>query len=250
MFELLVRMVDDGPLSLYLGGLEVGDEVAFRGPTGRTMLPREGDPAELVLLATGTGIAPFYALGRHLVDRGYRGPIRLWWGLRQHEDICLVPELDQLAAGSSNFSYGISLSEPPAGWTGLAGRLTATVPPLLGGLGDKRFYLSGNGAMMEEMAMALSDLGVLDNLVYKEPFFNTRYRPEPASVAAVRSRFAVPYRGIAVVVAARGSPARAGPAPAPGPASRRSTSRCRPTSPAKISTTGYLWGLDRSASGR
>lgn len=187
-FELLVRVVADAPLSRYLGSLRPGDEVAFRGPTGRSMLPREGDEG-LELLATGTGIAPFCSLVRHLLGGGYRGPIRLWWGLRLIDDAFFGQELDRLAAQHPNFTYAISLSEPPSGWPGLSGRLTASVPPRLARLGDKRFYLSGNGAMIQEMALALSDLGVIDKHVYKEPFFNARHQADPAIVRAVRERF-------------------------------------------------------------
>lgn len=188
-FELLVRVVADAPLSRYLGSLRPGDEVAFRGPTGRSMLPRDGDDVELELLATGTGIAPFSSLVRHLLGGGYRGPIRLWWGLRLIEDAFLERELDRLAARHPNFTYAVSLSEPPSGWAGLSGRLTASVPPRLARLGDKRFYLSGNGAMIQEMALALSDLGVIDKHIYKEPFFNFRHQADPVTVGAIRERF-------------------------------------------------------------
>ena len=187
-FDLLIREVPDGPLAQRLVSLDVGDEVAFRGPTGRSMVPPDSD-RELVLLATGTGVAPFYSLARHLVQRRYPGPISLWWGLRLEEDVCLTEELDALTAGFGDFRYTISLSQPPPAWTGLRGRLGESVPPLLEKLGDKRYLLVGNGAMIEEMASALSDLGVVRTSIYKEFFFNSTHRPDPAVVAAIRERF-------------------------------------------------------------
>ena len=42
-FDLLVRAVPEGPLSLYLARLQPGDEVVFRGPTGRSMVARQAD---------------------------------------------------------------------------------------------------------------------------------------------------------------------------------------------------------------
>jgi hypothetical protein len=47
----------------------------------------------------------------------------------------------------------------------------------------------GNGAMIEEMTLALSDLGVDRTLIYGEPFFNARHKPDPSALAATRSRF-------------------------------------------------------------
>src|SRR5947199_269342 len=78
-------------------------------------------------------------------------PIRLYWGLRLVDDICLTDDLDRLAAALPDFRYAISLSQPSPDWSGLRGRLTESVPPLLETLGGKRFYLAGNGAMCEEM---------------------------------------------------------------------------------------------------
>ncbi|MDQ3898398.1 MAG: FAD-dependent oxidoreductase [Actinomycetota bacterium] len=187
-FDLLVRAVPDGPLSLYLAALQPGDEVVFRGPTGRSMVPRDRD-RQLVLMATGTGVAPLLSLARHLLVDGYPQPISLWWGLRLAEDICLTDELDELAADFERFRYAITLSQAPDDWTGLRGRLGESVPPLLPTLGGKRYYLVGNGAMLEEMALALSDLGVIQQYIYKEPYFDPIHEPDRDVVASIRERF-------------------------------------------------------------
>ena len=207
VFELLVRVVEAGPLSVHLGGVaRVGDEIAFRGPTGRSMLPRDEDEdRELVLFATGTGVSPFVSLARHLVDQGSPQRVRLWWGLRLEDDICLTDELDELRAASADFDYAISLSRPSPAWTGLRGRITESVPPLLPEVGNRRYLFAGNGAMIEEMALALSDVGVNVHLFHKEPFFDASHNPDPATVAAIRRRF--------VASDARTDYARAGAAP-------------------------------------
>jgi len=187
-FRLLVRVVPDGPISCHLGALTVGETIAFRGPLGRSMMPPSADQ-ELILLATGVGIGPLLALVETLAAETPRQAIRLFWGLRQIQDVCLVGELDALVATHGQFNYEISLSEPPSGWTGLQGRITTSVPPLLATLGGKRYYLVGNGAMIEQMISALSDLGVDRTDIYAEAFFNARYRPSPAEIEAVRNCF-------------------------------------------------------------
>jgi ferredoxin-NADP reductase len=187
-FELLVRVVPDGPLSQYLGELQVGDVISFRGPTGRSMIPKDAD-TELILLATGVGISPFISLASTLLAEGFDRPIRLFWGLRLQEDICLLDELEELVRTPGRFSYQISLSRPPDGWTGLRGRLTESVPPLIDRLGDKQFYLVGNGAMNREMFAVLSDLGVAKQRVYEEHYFNPKHTPDPRTVEAIKRRF-------------------------------------------------------------
>ncbi len=188
-FELLVRVVPQGPLSQYLGHLDVGEVIAFRGPTGRSMAPKEPG-TEVVLFATGVGIGPFLGLIRYLIAAGDRRHIRLFWGLRLPEDVCLVDELDELAADHPDFEYHISLSRAPAHWAGLRGRITHTAPPLVSGVYDKHFVLCGNGAMITETYAALSDLGVPDTRIHREHYFNSTHRPDPGTVAEIRRAFA------------------------------------------------------------
>ena len=187
-FDLMVRVVGQGSMSQSLAGLHVGDTINFRSPYGRSMVPKEPGTA-LVLLATGVGVAPYLCLSRHLLSVGDLRPIHLYWGLRLPEDVCLTDELDDLAAAHPRFSYHISLSQPPAGWQDLTGRLTESVPPRLEVLGGRHFYLCGNGAMIEELSSALSDLGVARELIHTEAYFNIRHRPAPEVVADIRGRF-------------------------------------------------------------
>ena len=188
VFDLLIRVVPQGPLSQHLASLRPGEEVAFRGPTGRSMVPPDDDRA-LELFATGTGVAPFYSLARHLLAGGYAQPITLWWGLRLTDDVCLTEELDALANAYPHFSYDITLSQPTVEWTGLRGRVGESVPQRLATLGSKRYYLAGNGAMLEEMAFALSDMGVDHRYIYKEAYFNGTHEADPDVIAEIRERF-------------------------------------------------------------
>ena len=188
-FELLVRVVQGGRMSGYLATLRLGDEVAFRGPTGRSMLKAAGDH-DLAVIATGVGVAPFYSLVATLLRSGDRRQIDLFWGLRSTDDLCLTAELDRLAATHPNFRYRISLSEPPTGWPQLRGRVTESVPELLADLGQRRFLLAGNGAMVEELAVALSEIGIARETIYEEPYFNARHVADPEVVAAILDRLA------------------------------------------------------------
>ena len=188
VFELIVRLVDGGERSAYLGSLEIGDLLAFRGPGGHSMMPRMPDRS-LVLLATGVGIGPLLSLSGQLLESGDVRPLRLFWGLRLPEDICLIDELEDMAATYPRFSYSISLSQPPPDWPGLRGRLTETVPAQLGMLGTSEYRLVGNGAMTEEMATALGNMGVVKESIYREAYFNGKHRADPSVLAAIQSRF-------------------------------------------------------------
>lgn len=187
-FELLIRRISDGPVSLFLADLVVGDVIGFRGPNGHPMVPTD-DYDELIMMATGVGVSPCYCFLRSLEVAGKDRRIRLYWGLRLPSDICLVPDLDRLVDAIEGFEYQVTLSSPTDEWQGLRGRVTESVPPRLETLADKRFCLVSNGAMIAEMSRALQNLGVSRDDIYEESFFNHRHRPDAHQVRAVEDRF-------------------------------------------------------------
>ena len=187
-FELLVRVVPEGPVSLVLAGLEEGDVIGFRGPTGHSMLPKELD-SQLVMIATGVGLGPCRCLLRILADTEPWRRVTLYWGLRLEDDVCLLDELMLLERSLDQFDWHITLSSPNREWPPLRGRVTETVPPLLETVGDKHFYLVGNGAMIAEMSQALREIGVPGYRIYEESFFNHRHRPTDGEVRSIVERF-------------------------------------------------------------
>lgn len=187
-FVLLVRRVAEGPVSIFLSDLDIGDVISFRGPSGHSMVPTEED-TDLVLIATGVGVSPCYCLLRRLEATGTHRKMQLYWGLRLASDICITSELDALVAANPSWGYSISLSNPTDGWSGLRGRVTESVPPLLQTLSDKHFYLISNGAMVAEMSRALQNLGVSRHRIYEESFFNHRHRPDTETVDRIEERF-------------------------------------------------------------
>lgn len=187
-FTLLVRVVPQGPVSVFLGDLIPGDVVSFRGPSGHSMIPREGG-THLVLIATGVGLGPCRLLLRWLADHDPGRRATLYWGVRLEDDVCLLDELILLGRELPRFDWYLSLSQPPPTWPGLRGRVTHSVPPLLATLADKHFYLTCNGRMVAEMSAALREVGVSTARIYEESFFDHRHRPDPPEVAAVVQRF-------------------------------------------------------------
>ena len=187
-FQLLVRVVPDGPVSLFLGSLDVGDVVSFRGPSGHSMIPRE-EETHLVLMATGVGLGPCRLLLRHLASVDPRRRVALYWGLRQEADVCLLDELLALEREMPAFSWEITMTEPEGEWPPLRGRLTETVPPRIGPLDNKHFYLVSNGAMIAEMGAALREVGVPGWRIYEESFFNHRHKPDRDEVMRIARLF-------------------------------------------------------------
>jgi ferredoxin--NADP+ reductase len=73
-----------GLASNYICDLQAGEKVAFMGPTGRTFFLPQDHSTHLVMVAAGTGIAPFRAFIHHLYKehKDWSGNVRLFFGTK------------------------------------------------------------------------------------------------------------------------------------------------------------------------
>lgn len=101
-----------GVASNYLCDLKPGDEVQMTGPVGRTFLLPEDPEANLVMIATGTGIAPFRAFLHEIFrpDTPFLGQARLFFGMPYSEEILYQNEIEAYADSWANFRHYYAIS--------------------------------------------------------------------------------------------------------------------------------------------
>ena len=85
-----------GVASNYLCDLEPGDEVAITGPDGTHFLLPDDPATNLILVATGTGIAPFRAFLRRIYRErdDWTGAVYLFFGVRTEAECLYRDEFD------------------------------------------------------------------------------------------------------------------------------------------------------------
>ena len=73
-----------GLASNYLCDVRPGDRIAFTGPYGDAFVIPEDPETNLLMIGTGTGIAPFRAFIQHIYEKqpDWRGKVRLFYGAR------------------------------------------------------------------------------------------------------------------------------------------------------------------------
>ncbi|MBP0020587.1 MAG: ferredoxin-NADP reductase [Cyanobacteria bacterium SBLK] len=111
-----------GVCSTHLCNLEVGADVAITGPVGKEMLLPDDENATVIMLATGTGIAPFRAFLWRMFkeqheDYKFKGLAWLVFGIPYSANILYKDELEELAAQyPDNFrlTYAISREQKNA----------------------------------------------------------------------------------------------------------------------------------------
>ena len=186
--ELYITLVRSGALTPRLFALQPGDRL-YLGPkiTGRFTLDEVADDTDLVLVATGTGLAPYMSMVRTLLPEGGERRIAVLLGARHSWDLGYQSELLTLDRQSPMFTYLPIISRPaeePVPWGGQAGY----VQDLWRGDGvekawgqrptpdTSRIFLCGNPAMIEDMVEILSEEGFREHS-RKEPgeIFVERY---------------------------------------------------------------------------
>ena len=73
-----------GLASNYLCDVRPGDRIAFTGPYGDAFVIPEDPETNLLMIGTGTGIAPFRAFIQHIYEKqpDWHGQVRLFYGAR------------------------------------------------------------------------------------------------------------------------------------------------------------------------
>jgi NAD(P)H-flavin reductase len=173
---LLLNLVPDGPGSTYLFSLKEGDETRFKGPAGSFYL-KEEPTRDLLLVATGTGIAPFRSMLDHAFEQGFSRSARLYWGLRGQRDLYYQEEFEALAKQHQNFSFLTTLSRPESNWTGATGRVTKLVEERVDSVANLAVYLCGNSGMIRDVAALISKKGLCP--IHKEKWYDDAGDPEP-----------------------------------------------------------------------
>jgi ferredoxin--NADP+ reductase len=100
-----------GVASNYLCDLDEGDQVTVTGPNGkRFVLPADPSAHDYLLVATGTGIAPFRGMVMQLLAAKHPGRIVLAMGSPYASDLLYHQDFTALAAANQNFRYLTAIS--------------------------------------------------------------------------------------------------------------------------------------------
>lgn len=124
-FSLLIKSYPTGNISRYIAGLKVGQTIRVKGPKGHFHYSPNLVRA-FGMIAGGTGITPMLQIIKAIL----RNPddntqVDLIFANVNPEDILLKEDLDELSTTNDNFRVHYVLNNPPNGWTGGIGFVTA-----------------------------------------------------------------------------------------------------------------------------
>ena len=159
-----------GDFTRTVGRIPEGQRVYLDGPYGAFTLDRHPAPG-YVFVVGGIGVAPIMSMLRALADRGDRRPLLLVYAYRRWERLTFREELEALQARLA-LRVVYVLAEPPEGWQGEAGLVTADLldrhlPPDRHAL---QYFVCGPVPMIELVERLLHRLGIPVSRVHAELF--------------------------------------------------------------------------------
>ena len=168
--ELHVRRIAGGRMSNWLCGPDaVGSAVEVRGPAGDCFYLGDTEEA-LVLVGTGTGLAPLYGVARDALRRGHRGAITLYHGALSSDGLYLHEELGALQGRHENFDFRpcVLNGDPENGV--LVGAIDEIVFERHPDLAAPRFYLCGDPGLVNGLRRQLFIQGASLKRIHADAF--------------------------------------------------------------------------------
>ena len=157
-----------GEITDYLHSIEVGQQIAIRGPYGKSF-PVTTDALkqkDLIFIAGGIGLAPLHSVIDYmLANRGDYGSIDVVYGARSKEDFVDYKELSEVWPKEKDTKVHLTIDRAQEGWTGNVG----FVPQFLKDLKftpDKTVLLCGPPIMIKLCLAALIEMGFAKTQVY------------------------------------------------------------------------------------
>ena len=149
--QLHIRHLPDGRFTGHVfSGMKEKEILRVEGPYGSFYL-RDDSPKPIILLASGTGMAPVQAMLEYMEFMGITRQTALYWGGRRPQDLYLDGWVCEQLVAMPHLRYVPVVSDalPEDGWSGRTGFVHAAVLQDLPDLSGHQVYACGTPAMVD-----------------------------------------------------------------------------------------------------
>lgn len=146
-----IRRLTGGRFSVWAHQeLNIGDSIAVSDPQGLCYYLPNKPEQNMLLIGTGSGLAPLAGIISEALHHGHHGQIHLYHGSREVDGLYWTAEMQQLADQYPNFHYTacVSSGDTPEGFA--KGRANEVAMSDIPKLNDWRVYLCGHPDMVKQ----------------------------------------------------------------------------------------------------
>lgn len=177
ILEFHIRIVEGGRMSGWIANdVTLGEALEISEAEGDCSYAVDDKSEPLLLVGTGSGLAPLWGVIQDALEQGHTGPIALFHGGRQVEDLYLVDELRGLSVEAANFSYYPCVTDVDEADPVLIqqdvkfGRVNDLALQTYPELSGWHVYLCGNPAMVEATKKQAFLAGASLSHIHSDPF--------------------------------------------------------------------------------
>lgn len=177
--DLHIRRVRGGHFTDgQLTRLRPGDKLDVELPHGLFCCSKE-DFRPLLMVATGTGLAPIKSILESLMDDPACPPVSLYWGMRTEADLYLHDEILSWGERLCDFQYVPVLSRPGPDWAGRQDYVQEVATEDIGDLSEHAVYMCGSPNMIASATKLSVENGANPGFIYSDAF-NFQHTLAPA----------------------------------------------------------------------
>lgn len=172
--ELQIRLLPNGRFGSWVyHDLEVGHNISASSALGNCFYNTERQEQGLLLVGTGSGLAPLYGILQDALRQAHKGAIHLFHGSRDAEGLYLREQIQQLVSENNNFNYTACVSgDYKDEHLGLysQGRVHEVALSTYNNLNGWRVYVCGHPEMVKQMQTQVFLKGANLEDIYADAF--------------------------------------------------------------------------------
>jgi len=168
-----IRLIPNGTFSDWAhNDLHVGDTIFVQGPAGDCFYTQGNAGQNLLLVGTGTGLAPLYGIIRDALQSGHTGDIHLFHGALSPQGLYLQDELNDLAQQDSHFKYHPCVLKGEVNMPNnvIEGDISTIIFENIPKPTGWKTYLCGNQELVNKLRKKVFLAGCNMNDIYADPF--------------------------------------------------------------------------------
>lgn len=172
-----IRLMHEGKFSGWVHNeLQVGDTFFIQGPAGDCFYTAGNPEQNLLLIGTGTGLAPLYGIIHDALQQEHTGEIHLFHGAVNPSGLYLSEELTKLTQQHSNVKYHpcVLTAEENMSSNITQGDISKVALEVVPKPSGWKSFLCGDEALVNKLRKQIFLAGSSMNDIYADPFIPSK----------------------------------------------------------------------------